>query len=301
MRVELSQLRHRLSNRVALYFDRGPIRRASSVLFSNVGTKDIPQLASAMAFDLFLALIPLLGLAGWAVSTVLQGDSHAMENLSRWLDLAPADVKEVVNIHADRFMRGAIAPVVVAGALWLASGAFHGVMVAFERTLPSNPRAWWVRRGIALLCVLGFLGSLSLGAWVSVHLAGGPNYVVERVSAMLVSGSAVHLEASDSAKFVGLLISALTITLLIAAFFRIGVRRDVRKRHVWPGTFLTLSLAATSSYLFGLYARSLARYALYYGSLAAVAVVLAWLWMCSLALLLGAELNAYLEEEKSPP
>ena len=41
--------------------------------------------------------------------------------------------------------------------------------------------------------------------------------------------------------------------------------------------------------------RTLARYALYYGSLAAVAVLLLWLWLLCAALLVGAELNAQLE------
>jgi membrane protein len=40
---------------------------------------------------------------------------------------------------------------------------------------------------------------------------------------------------------------------------------------------------------------SLGNYALYYGSLAAVAVLLIWLYLSSLALVFGAEVNAQLE------
>jgi len=49
------------------------------------------------------------------------------------------------------------------------------------------------------------------------------------------------------------------------------------------------------SSVFGLYVKSLAEYAVFYGSLAAVAVLLVWLWLTSLAILVGAELNAQLE------
>jgi membrane protein len=41
--------------------------------------------------------------------------------------------------------------------------------------------------------------------------------------------------------------------------------------------------------------RTLTNYAVFYGSLAAVAVLLVWLWLASLAILVGAELNAQLE------
>lgn len=287
-----------LSERLYAYFGRGPVRLAIRTIWDNFMRHDGFQLASAMAFDLFLALIPMLALAGWVVSNVLSGNSQAMEDLSLWLDLTPADVKQVVQSHTDRFIGGAMAPVVLVGALWLGSGAFNSVMVAFERTLPSDPRSWWTRRTIAFSCVLFVLAALSLGAWVSVHLAGGPAYVLDALPAFLAENEAFARVSFDGPKTVGLLVSSLTITLLIAGFFRIGVRRDVPRRTVWPGTALTLGLTAGVSYLFGLYAQTLARYALYYGSLAAVAVILAWLWMCSLALLLGAELNVYLEESK---
>ncbi len=49
------------------------------------------------------------------------------------------------------------------------------------------------------------------------------------------------------------------------------------------------------SWAFGNYAVSIGDYALYYGSLAAVAVLLVWLYLTSLTLVIGAEVNAQLE------
>jgi membrane protein len=53
------------------------------------------------------------------------------------------------------------------------------------------------------------------------------------------------------------------------------------------------------SWAFGAYAVSVSAYALYYGSLAAVAVLLVWLYLTSLSLVLGAEVNADLERVDS--
>jgi membrane protein len=250
------------------------------------------QLASAMAFDLFLALIPLLALAGWALSLVLRGDAQTLHNLSLLFNLTPTDVRHVVNQHAERFFGGTLAPVALAGALWLASGAFNTVMAAFERTLPSSERTWWQRRTLAIACVVLLLGSLCLGAWVSLQVAGGLVPLLRLIP---------EEPGFDAAELVGILVSFAMTFLLVAGFFRIGVRRDVSVRRIWPGTALTILIGGFASWLFAAYARTLARYAFYYGSLAAVAVILAWLWMCSMALLLGAALNVFLEEQERVP
>jgi membrane protein len=66
-------------------------------------------------------------------------------------------------------------------------------------------------------------------------------------------------------------------------------------RRVLPGAALAVVLWLVISWAFGLYVSTLAEYAVFYGSLAAVAVLLVWLWLTSLAILVGAELNSQLE------
>jgi membrane protein len=166
-------------------------------------------------------------------------------------------------------------------------------MAAFERTVPSRTRPWWLRRLIAMLCVVLLVLSLCFGAWLAVHLAGGPEFLLGLVPQ---SERMTDLESNvDFPRVVGVVVSLATVSLLVAGFFRIGVHRE-GKRVVWPGTVVTLLISTAVSLAFASYARTLAQYAFYYGSLAAVAVVLAWLWLCSFALLCGAEVNVHLEE-----
>jgi uncharacterized BrkB/YihY/UPF0761 family membrane protein len=85
-------------------------------------------------------------------------------------------------------------------------------------------------------------------------------------------------------------------TVFLAGFYRFAVVHPsgVRRR-VWPGTLTAVGLWLIVSYAFGEYVVSLGNYALYYGSLAAVAVLLIWLYLTSLSLVFGAEVNAQLE------
>jgi uncharacterized BrkB/YihY/UPF0761 family membrane protein len=94
---------------------------------------------------------------------------------------------------------------------------------------------------------------------------------------------------------------ATTLTLgmgmvMLAGFYRFAVEHPTGvRRRVWPGTVTAVALWLVVSWGFGLYAVSMSSYALYYGSLAAVAVMLVWLYLTSLSLVIGAEVNAQLE------
>ncbi len=87
-----------------------------------------------------------------------------------------------------------------------------------------------------------------------------------------------------------------TSTSGLAIFYRYAVKHPsgVRRRS-WPGAVVAMVLFLLVSWGFGEYVATLGQYALYYGGLAAVAVLLFWLYLASLALLVGAELNAQLE------
>lgn len=82
----------------------------------------------------------------------------------------------------------------------------------------------------------------------------------------------------------------------LAAFYRFAVAHTPHvRRRLFPGAFVAIALVIVISWGFSVYVRTLASYTLYYGSLAAIAVLLIWLWLMSLAILVGAELNSQLE------
>ena len=88
--------------------------------------------------------------------------------------------------------------------------------------------------------------------------------------------------------------------VLLAGFYRYAVEHPAGvRRRVWPGTFTAVGSWLIVSWGFGLYAVSMSSYALYYGSLAAVAVMMVWLYLTSLSLVVGAEVNAYLERRRA--
>jgi membrane protein len=246
--------------------------------------------ASAMAFNFFLSFIPVLALFGYILGHFVkqQGVAAFLAPLGEAVPFA----RDITTHELDR-MAGAsvtVAPLSVLGFLYVTSSGTASLIDTFELALGARRRAWWMQRLIALAWVLGMLLLISLTLWTAMRI---DHYFVDetlpidrRVTALLGSW--------EPWMVLGMLVAiAMGGTSVL---YRYGVEHPTgRRRRAWPGTILATIVAGLVTWGFGAYVRDLASYALFYGSLAAVATMLVWLYLLSLALLLGAELNAQLE------
>jgi membrane protein len=248
---------------------------------------DVLRAASAMAFDLFLAAIPLLALAGWMFGHMLRSGTAA-QAVGLLLDTTPAAVRTIAEEQLAQFAPSAFAPVALIGSLWLSSSAAATCMALLEARGAAAPRPWWTRRLLAMACVLIGIVVFGAGSALCLWLVGGPVAMLQAFAGERV--------AAWTRYALGLSLLHLLIVLLLAMFMRIAVHRpNIRRRRVFPGALLGSLLGALSSLAFTFYASRIARFALYYGGLAAVAVTLVWLWLMCLFILVGAELNLVLE------
>jgi membrane protein len=252
---------------------------------------EVTQAASAMAFDLFLAAIPMLALAGWLLGALLQADGPVQLATSALLDLTPSEVRTLVWAQLKRFSIGTVAPLVLLGALWMASSAFHTSMTLLEAAVGAPPRRWWHKRLLAMGWVVCMLLVLGAAAWFGLQIAGGPQRLLEEAGG--TPGGAAFVT-----HVVLLTLTLLLGMVLLGAFYRTAVYRGAPRR-VWPGVITTTLTGAAVSLAFAHYVQSIARFAVFYGSLAAVAITLAWLYLLCFAFLSGAELNAVLDHEAS--
>ncbi|MRG91907.1 YihY/virulence factor BrkB family protein [Polyangium spumosum] len=255
--------------------------RALGRLVHYLDLHEAPRAASAMAFDAFLSIIPLLAVAGWALHRLRNA---AAELLGSLLSAAPPAVSAALGEDFFRISDAkalVLAPVGLIAFLWVSSAGAATAIGVFETMFVCAPRPWWKRRLVGLGLVLGAIPAVGL--------------------ATLIGLAFTQLTGSIGGALVAALGPALILTALIAAFFRLTITRppSVRRR-VWPGAIVTVSLWAIVSTVFSIYVRSLARYATLYGTLANVAVLLFWLWLLSIALLVGGEVNAQLEGVRDP-
>jgi membrane protein len=258
--------------------------------------------AATMAFYFFLGAIPLLVFVGLLVGGIIQrqGAEELAAPLYHAMPRAASDLlRHELDKIADANTRS-LAPLSLAGFLWLTTNGIHNLMDVFEMLVGARPRSWLRQRGIATLWVGGTLVALAVTTWGLLLLNGAAAglgsaqlpALVRRVSAFLAQG----WQRAGM-----LLLLAAMSSVGLAIFYRTAVKHPVGvRRRVWLGTFVALSLWTIVSWAFGTYVRTIADYAVFYGSLATVAVILLWLYLTSLALLVGAEVNAILEGMREP-
>jgi membrane protein len=233
-------------------------------LLVNLDRYAASRAASAMAFDLFLSLIPLIAAAGVILHRL---HSSSATTLGPLLKAFPPAVVQVIDGEFLRLSEAGFAvfaPLVILAFAWVSSAGLSTALGVFECIYIGSERPWWKRRLIAIAYVLAGLLIVSVvtavGLWIAFCLP-----IVAPV-------------------------------LLVAAFFRIATQRSGGpRRRIFPGAILTVALWAVTSTAFSFYVGRIASYATLYGNLATVAIVLLWLWIASLALLVGGEVNALLD------
>jgi membrane protein len=253
--------------------------------------------AATMAFYFFLGSIPLLVLATMLLGVVVREGPAMLEPLYHVVPGLTGEMIRTTLRDVSETQTGSFAPLSFAGFLYLTSNGFHNLMDVFEYLAGAEPRPWWRQRlwaigwvAAAIITIFATLGILlATNGFLGVITAESvPTPVLVRRVLTSVQG----LWQQDGLIF----IVGAVMTFWLAAFYRLSVRHpSAVRRRVWPGTFIAVLLFVLVTWIFSAYVRTLGHYALFYGTVAGLAVTLLWFYLGSLAVLTGAEVNAQLE------
>jgi membrane protein len=171
--------------------------------------------------------------------------------------------------------------------LLAATGVMISWMEGFRRAY-EIPNTWgfWKERAIALYLV--FLALVPLG-FATILVAFG-----DQVEFWVQSG-AMHLFRPlilllwDGVRWA---IAILTSICVMALIYHNGLPKTQSWRRVLPGAVLATFLWFSATMFFGWYVTHYATYNVVYGPLSAAIALLVWLYIVSVTVLLGAELNA---------
>ena len=86
---------------------------------------------------------------------------------------------------------------------------------------------------------------------------------------------------------------AVAVVCYFALFLLYALAQDGRRPwwDIWPGTLAALAAWMAVSWLYAFYVDNIANYSLLYGSIGTVIALMIWLYMSSVVLIMGAELN----------
>jgi len=253
------------------------------------------SIAKGAAYSALLAFFPVLASIA-AILAQVNAESVARV-FSRFLfEVVPPGTEDLVR---QQFTVNGQRPVwlILGAALlsaWAASGAMISLMEGFQAAyrLPSG-RPFLKQRAMALFLVL--IAALPAVGSSALILFGtrSERSMLEWVGVMPEEEIKTWVALLGSLLRYGI---ALGATVMVTAFmYCLGPNRPLKLRAVWPGSFLAtfLWLAVTSG--FAWYVRNIANYRVLYGSIGAVIALVVWMYLLSLASLLGCEYNAVRE------
>lgn len=172
-------------------------------------------------------------------------------------------------------------------ALWSGSSGVYAVMeqlnVIFDIT---DRRPFWKSRGIAILLMI-FLAALAIGS-LSLVILGG---VAQSWMASLIGWSQPLRLFFATLRWIILAAASL---FALAVAYRVGPDINEKFRFISPGNVVAAVLIALASIGFRYYVSRFGNYNAMYGSLAAIIVLMMWMYMAGIAVLVGAEINTIL-------
>jgi membrane protein len=244
--------------------------------------------ASSIAFKFFLALFPAIIFVFTLIpyipihnfqKTLLDTMQSSLPN--NFYVLLSSTITDIISRQ-----NGGLLSFGFIMALYFSSNGILGVIVAFNNTSHSlETRKWWQQYliSIVLTIILVLIVVLSIG--LILLGTAGLKYLI--TAHILKRSLVLYL-----LKYGRWIVVLLMVFFGASFLYYLAPAKKLRFRFISAGsTLATLLFIATTSG-FNFYVNNFARYNALYGSIGTIIVIMMWLYLNSIALLVGFELNA---------
>ncbi len=257
------------------------------------------QAASAIAYQVLFAMVPLIGTMLAGVGLVLRDPAEQRMAVEWVLEVLPFQSNGFVteSIRGLASQSAALTVLGVAGVLWSASNLFGAIRDALNTTWEVRRARGFVRdklMDIGTMFGLGLLLAASVIGTAMVHL-------LQAVS--VAAPAAIALRALvPILRVVALILPALFSFSAFMILYRFVPNVKHCARDVVFGAALATLMFEAVKNLFTIYVKTFTEHHTAYGALGDVMLFMLWMWVSANILLIGAEVAAeYCREESGPP
>lgn len=250
--------------------------------------------ASALAYNFMLALFPgtifLFTLIAYIPGTDFQ--DNLLELLQTILPTTAYMAFQATIVDIVKNQNASLLSVGFITALYFATNGVGNLMRAFnDSSLLLEKRTWLKRRAVATL--LTVVISFALLAAIVVLIVG--QTIISNMQERIASESSFWIYLVTLSRWIIIIgLFFFSISLL----YRYGPAHKLKWKFLSPGSVLATTLAILTSIGFTYYINNFSSYNKIYGSIGTLIVVMIWLYLNSLILLIGFELNANIDLAK---
>jgi membrane protein len=249
-------------------------------------SNNVVNRAAELAFWFLLGFFPML-LSVTSMASMLSSTPGSQGTLMKYIG-------EVLPSTATSLVRQVLAQTTGSGrawfsllfALWSSSSATSGLIDTLNAIYDvKESRPWWKSRliAVALAIAMGLLLTAAL-----ILVVYGP-VILHKI----VPGSATF-NVWNIAQWPA---AAVLLILALLGLYRFAPDIQGQKlKWVLPGSIVTTVIWMAVSVLFKLYIRHFSDFGLLYGSLGTLIILMFWFYLSGIAILVGGEINAILED-----
>lgn len=253
-------------------------------LIRRIKKHHISSFSSQIAFYMLLSLFPFLILLFMFLTKLSINYIDQMVYIYRVVPEAVEIIIEEYLQYSQQFSDAIFSPLIFT-SLWLSSNATMAMMdalnIAYDIT-ESRPYYFKKIMGIfttmlTLILIVAALVLPNIGAFILVYV-----------------GKVVALPVIPEALFnvIRFSLAAFLFFTILATLYFLLPNTKLKVKEVMPGTIFSFFGLLSISFLFGYFVKEFSRYSLVYGGLAAVIILMMWLYLCGHIIMIGGELNA---------
>lgn len=263
------------------------VRTAKEASKDNVGL-----VAAGVSFYGFLALLPLMGAI--VLSYGLLADPQTVtRNMSAMMDIMPQDVAQLIGeqllavVQTSSQKKGLGVLVALALAIFSARNGAAAIVTALNIAYEEEESRGFIKVNLLALTITAAAVVMAVLALLAVA-------VMTQIEALLPASPLLAL----GSRILSYIVLAALAAGAAALLYRFGpARDDARWEWLSVGSVLFAVSWVALTLGFGAYVANFGNYSATYGSLAAVVILLTWLFLSSYLLVFGAELNSELEHQ----
>lgn len=269
------------------------LRQTLRLLFTNLFEHNVGKSAAALAYYLLFALFPLLIFASNLLGLLDLNINAVTASLSHFM---PKDVVALVENYLDYVSHTSSKTLLwfaLVFSIWFPMRAVKGLMLdvrkAYHLGTPKKLIRYEIRQ---LIYTVVFLIVIAVTLFLSTMGENILSLIFEYFpkNAPKISGYLLNIW-----QYVRFIPAGILMFVALGTLYAMSMDEKQKFRTFLPGITLALFGWMIVSIGFSFYVENFASYSIIYGTLGTVIILMVWLYMTSLILIIGAELNAALK------
>jgi membrane protein len=245
--------------------------------------------AAAISFNLVMA-IPAILLFLCTLVPVIPGSQEIYKELLRFVrDFTPnSDTKQVLVQFLNDFFKKNTTGLISIGFLlvvFTASNAMMGVIRAFDRSLSEKRKTNFIKKRLRAIRLISMLIGLIIG---TILISAGQGFIFGKIMSWLHIHNATLQAIIQNSR---LLVGFFLFVYAIGYIYKHAPSYTIKRKLFTPGAIIAAILMIAITSLFSFWAQNISNYNRVYGSIGSLIIVMLLIFLNSLMLLIGYELN----------